>query len=400
MSSTRSEQVKHRICEELAARRLSISHDRWHLERVLGFAEQLQAIYGGDLEVITVAALLHDLGRTEPNLHGRASVKKSVEEAEQILSVVELPGSKIEAILVAIKEHDQADLRPSTLEGRILKDADFLAGFGAWGILRIAMWAAETDRGVPQIFDRLENRMPKRLESLEFPESVRLATREMLFADLFLSRLREPPRVDDCRTLGKYVILEGISGSGKDTQAELLRPRLEELGHTVMKVTEPGGKYKCARDHWRQRANDPVVQMFLLLADRYDLICDRVEPALVRGDTVLSVRSFLSTLVYQHQGLYESAAIAFMHHFVPPPDLVILYDLDVDIAYKRCADRVKGQVDQMGAHETKEVLTAHRVLYLQVVRQMKTLESVIIDASGSEDSIAQITWLEIERRIL
>lgn len=397
MSSTRSEQVKRRICDELATSQLSISHDRWHLERVLGFAEQLQAIYGGDLEVITVAVLLHDLGRSEADLHGRASVNKSVEDAEQILSVVELPASKIEAILLAIEEHDEPDLRPSTIEGRILKDADFLAGFGAWGILRIAMWAAETDRGVDQIFDRLENRMPTRLANLEFRESIRLAKRETLFANLFLSRLRQPPLLEGSRTKGKYIVLEGISGSGKDTQADLLKPRLEATGHKVLKVSEPAGKYQGARDCWGPRGSDPVIQTFLLLADRYELICEKVKPALDIGHVVLSVRSFLSTLVHQQQAIYDSATIAFMHRFVPPPDAVILYDLDVDVAWNRCHRRAQATEAEVGAYENRETLLKHRQLYLEVLRTMPTLQIEVIDASKSISEVFQRTWAVVER---
>ena len=278
MSSTDSEQVGDRICEVLRQRRLSSSHDRWHLERVLSFAEQLQSIHGGDMEALTAAVLLHDLGRSEPDLHGRASVEKSVKEARKVLEMVDISASKMERVILAISEHDQPKVLPSTIEGKILKEADFLAGFGAWGILRIAMWAAETDQGVDQILDRLENRMPIRLDSLQFPESRRLAQREMLFTDLFLSRLREPPLVDERVSAGKYIVLEGISGSGKDTQADLLVPRLEALGYSVEKVSEPAGKYQRARDEWGPKPLDRVIELFLLLADRYELVTQVPKP--------------------------------------------------------------------------------------------------------------------------
>jgi len=400
VSSKSCERIKQQICQELSKRQLSISHDRWHLERVLAFAEQLQAIYGGDIEVLTAAVLLHDLGRSDSNLHGRASVKKSVDEARMVLDVVDISRSKIEPVMRAISEHDQAELVPSTMEGKILKEADFLAGFGAWGILRIAMWAAETDQGVDQILDRLEKRMPKRLAGLEFSESAWRAEREMLFADLFLSRLKEPPLLEEQPRQGKYVVLEGISGSGKDTQADLLEQRLRDSGHKLLRVNEPAGKFQAARDRWGHQPLDPVIELFLLLADRYELMTQRVLPTLARGDTVLSVRSYLSTLVYQHQPLYDSASIRFMHQFVPPPDLVILYDVDVDIAYERCYGRAKGQIDAMGAHERKKALKAHRRRYLKLATHMTRLRFVTIDASRLPEQIAAETWEKIESQIL
>ena len=400
MSPRSCEQFEREISAGLSERQLSVSHDRWHLQRVLAFAEQLHRIHGGDLQVLTAATLLHDLGRSEPNLHGRASVDKSVEQAKEVLGRVDMPASKIDAILLAIQEHDQPSLTPSTIEGKILKEADFLAGFGAWGILRIAMWAAESDHGVDQILDRLANRMPIRLDSLQFPESRRLARQEMLFADLFLSRLREPPVLEERPVPGKYIVLEGISGSGKDTQADLLVPRLRDLGHKVLRVGEPAALFQKACDHWGPKPLDPVVELFLLLADRYELMNERVLPALADGEIVVSVRSYLSTIVYQSQPRYDSASIAFMHQFVPPPDLVVLYDLDADTAYKRCCGRAEGRVGAMGAHEGKKALEAHRRLYLKLANQMTRLRFVTVDASQLPEQIAAETWEKIEGQIL
>ena len=397
MSSKGCERIKRLLCDELSQRRLSISHDRWHLERVLAFAEQLQTIYGGDMEVLTAAVLLHDLGRSEPNLHGRDSVIESLKDAGEILGALDIPPSKIEAILRAIDEHDDPNRRPSAIEGRILKEADFLAGFGAWGILRIAMWAAETERGVDQVFDRLEKRMPKRIDGLEFSESARLASRETPFVDLFLSRLKEPALLEEPLGRGKYIVLEGISGSGKDTQADLLKPRLEQDGHHVLRVKEPAGKYQMARDGWGPRGADPVIQMFLLLADRYELMSEKVKPALARDDIVLSVRSFLSTMVHQHQSMYDSSMIAFMHGFVPLPDMVILYDLDVELAWQRCLRRAKSTMSEMGAYETEDTLRKHRQLYLDRLAAMPSLQIEVIDASRSISDVFDSTWSVVDR---
>lgn len=396
MNSTRSEQVKRRICDELATRPLSVSHDQWHLERVLAFAEKLQAINGGDSEIITAAALLHDLGRTEANLHGRASVDKSIEAAGEILDKVGFPDSKIESVLLAIDEHDQPGLSPSTVEGRILKDADFLAGFGAWGIIRIAMWAGESGRGVSDVLERLGAQMPRRFRALDFAESVPVAASGVLYANLCLSLLKEPARLARAHGTGKYIVLEGISGSGKDTQCDRLRPQLQKLGHRVVKVTDPTIRFGAARDQWGEAAEDPVVQLFLLLADRYLVMRDQVRPALQRGDTVLGVRSFISMLVYQNQELYDTAAMAYMQHFVAVPDLVILYDVDAETAYERCSDREKWVLRCLGEHEKREALKMHRQRYLEVVRQLPTIDAVVIDASRSVGEVEARTWRAVQ----
>ena len=195
MSSNQKEHIELAIWKELASENLSVSHDRWHIDRVLSFAYQLQALYGGDPEVITAAVIMHDLGREDPNLHGQESIDKSIAHAREVLGRIDFPSDKVEQVIIAIDEHDKPEMQPSTIEGRILKDADFLGGFGAWGILRICMWAGETDGGVDQILNRLEQRMPRRLANLEFAESERLAREEMVFISLFLSLLKQPAQL-------------------------------------------------------------------------------------------------------------------------------------------------------------------------------------------------------------
>src|SRR5438445_3561345 len=139
-----------RLWDAIKTQYQSPSHDRWHLVRVLHFARELASGHGGDDEILTAAVMLHDLGRSNPELHGRASAEESAHLAPTFLREIRFPEDKVDAVIVAIAEHDQPEISPTNLEGRILKEADFLAGLGSWGILRIAMWAAETGGGVDQ----------------------------------------------------------------------------------------------------------------------------------------------------------------------------------------------------------------------------------------------------------
>ena len=292
-------------------------------------------------------------------------IEKSIIDAEKILRDIRFPKEKINEVLLAIKEHDDHQLSPSTLEGKILKDADFLAGFGAWGILRIALWAGETRRGISQVFDRLSDRMKKRLMSLEFSESESWAIREIEFADLFLSLLNTTPDLNQVRRKGKYIVLEGISGSGKNTQADILQEHLEKEGYSVLQVDEPAEEYKEFRDLWKEhhkQLDDPMINAFFFMADRYEQIRRKVEPALNDGQIVISVRSYISTLVYQCKNEQERAAVAFAHQFVPVPDLILLYDLDAQISF----DRIKTR-SHPGMFEKQELLDVQRDRYLTLL---------------------------------
>src|SRR4051812_33399897 len=111
-----------KIWAALANYSMSLSHDRWHIERVLAFADALHRKHGGDWDVLSAAAIMHDLGRSdETRPHGLQSIEASTEVAAEILMELDCPPSITTQVLRAIAEHDQPDVRPSSIEGRILK---------------------------------------------------------------------------------------------------------------------------------------------------------------------------------------------------------------------------------------------------------------------------------------
>lgn len=407
VNSTRKENVELAIWKEIASEHLSVSHDRWHIDRVLSFASQLQSLYGGDLEVLMTAVILHDLGRADRALHEEDSVEESVERARAVLERTDFPPDKIEQVLVAIAEHDKPGTRPSTVEGRILKDADFLGGFGAWGILRIGMWAGEVGRRTGKVLNRLEERMIERLNNMEFVESRRWAHSETLFARLFLAQLQKIPNLFEEERLGMYIVLEGVSGTGKNTQRDLLRTRLEHLDYKVVPISEPAELYHEFRDLWESKhkatLEDPTIRRFLLLADRYKLIEETVNPALREGSVVLSARSFISFIVYQcynpEENCYDAdelASAGFAHQFVPLPDLIVLYDIDPDEAYSRIRKRGR----ERGRHETLELLSIHRNKYLDIIKtDTFCTQFKVIDAGKPVSQVADETWMAVEEFI-
>jgi dTMP kinase len=381
------------IWKEIAGLSLSPSHNRWHVDRVLGYANELAKQYGGDLDVITAAVILHDLGRDNPSLRGPQSSQKSAEMAENILRRSGFPSNKIENVITAIGEHDQPDIQPSTLEGRILKDSDFLAGFGPWGILRIALWAGETRGGIEQILNRLEIRMPNRLEGLEFRESKRLAKKEMAFSRLFRSMLNKKPELLTTNPQSFYIVLEGISGSGKDTQSLMLKKRLSKIKRSVLCISEPTDLYKKARKQFKEMASDPVIQTFLLMADRYCQINTNVSSALQEGKIIISVRSYLSTIVYQATEAMQQDFIDFFHQFVPVPDIVFILDLSADIARKRIENRSKkNRKIKIGSYESLDSLTRLRSTYLDIVRRRQGEDLFIIHAEKSIEEVNEEIW--------
>lgn len=115
------------------------SHDFDHAYRVLTNAEYLAKYEGGSLEIIIPAALFHDVVN-HPKNHPRArsAAKESAQVALDVLkNFNDYDHENIAAVQRAIIEHSYSNgLRPSSLESKIIQDADRLEATGAIAIMR------------------------------------------------------------------------------------------------------------------------------------------------------------------------------------------------------------------------------------------------------------------------
>jgi uncharacterized protein len=114
------------------------AHDFQHIIRVYKNAEFIGQKEGADIDILLPAALLHDLV-VYPK--GSAKTSKSADDsadmAERWLRSYRYPREKIDRISYCIRTHSYSKrLDPSTLEGKILQDADRLDALGAIGIAR------------------------------------------------------------------------------------------------------------------------------------------------------------------------------------------------------------------------------------------------------------------------
>ena len=375
----------------------SVSHDYHHIDRVQAYADALGKALGIDTELVRVAAILHDLGRGDENRrHGLSSIQASKEMAEEVLRHLPLSDDARQVVIQAIENHDQPDLHPEMPAARILKDADFLAGFGAWGVLRIAMWSGETGRRVEDVMGRLMNGMQRRLESLEYPESRDAALRELLFARQFHGELERPARLAVPRPAGFYCVIEGISGIGKNTVADALCGRLATLGLPHRLVEEPGETYRALRDSLPEDTPECVsLKKALLIADRADQVGRIVTPSLEKGEVVISVRSYLSTAVYQTVDMAEAYRTMLEHDWVPPCDLLLLLHAEAETAISRIQQRNKPP----GEFETAEQLRAHKAKYEELAPSFPSRHTQLLDASRGTDEVAEEAFLILQRRL-
>lgn len=118
------------------------AHGRGHIERVVRSALEIGRREGANLEVIELAAILHDiLERKEYHDHieGFRHEIEGAAEARRILCELGLSKETIEAVAHCIEAHrKRSSHEPQTLEARCLFDADKLDCLGAIGVIRAA----------------------------------------------------------------------------------------------------------------------------------------------------------------------------------------------------------------------------------------------------------------------
>ncbi len=126
-----------------------------HTMRVYRWAIRLQAKLGGDLDVIVLAALLHDVGWEEDRPHNEVSAEIAVEYLDSIGVSPDMIVKVGEIIMVHEDKDTEKDL---SLECRIVMDADLLDEVGAIGIMCECMSTSlEDEASYKRAYYRIKN---------------------------------------------------------------------------------------------------------------------------------------------------------------------------------------------------------------------------------------------------
>lgn len=188
---------------------------------------------------------------------------------------------------------------------------------------------------------------------------------------------------------GRLIVFEGISGTGKETQAKLLQSYLTTRGIKSHIVYHPSPELKAILSEWRKtRHIDHVSEAYFLLADRYNRVIDVIKPAIVRGEWVISLRNWVSALVYQAKSKSDREYLTKeFGWFEPVPDVLFFFDISPDAAIKRIMMRHNEAGEPLGKFETRALLSQKRSAYKNVIKSMKHER---IDASQKIEAMHKI----------
>lgn len=124
------------------------SHGFDHTKRVHNLALTIAKTEGVDIEVVEVAALMHDIARKKQETnYGRDHAIEGAKMAKEILKSMNFPEEKIAAVCHAIEVHRfSKNLKANTKEAEIIQDADRLDSIGAITVARVFDWGAKRNR--------------------------------------------------------------------------------------------------------------------------------------------------------------------------------------------------------------------------------------------------------------
>jgi len=164
-----------------------VSHDKEHIDRVAALAYYIGKKEGADLEIVELAAKLHDIAREKKD-----HAKKGAEIARKILRKNGLPEKFIEKVAHCIESHSfSCSVKPETLEAKVLSDADKLDAMGAIGIARAFMYSGEKGRSIEETLKHFEEKLLKLKNCIKTKTGLKLAEERHEFLLKFYRKLRD-----------------------------------------------------------------------------------------------------------------------------------------------------------------------------------------------------------------
>ena len=205
---------------------------------------------------------------------------------------------------------------------------------------------------------------------------------------------------DNQNNKGKFIAFEGIDGSGKTTQFDMLISRLKNTGLSCFGTKEPTdspigslirqmltGKIKT----------DNRVFANLFAADRADHLLnetDGIYHKINSGLHVITDRYYFSSYAFNGVDMDMDWVINVnaVNYNILRPDVTLFLDIPVAAAI----ERIKARQQNRELFENEERLELTREKYFEAFDKLKNVENVkIIDAEGDIDTVAEKIWEEL-----
>lgn len=193
-----------------------------------------------------------------------------------------------------------------------------------------------------------------------------------------------------------FLVVEGLDGSGKSTQSELITEKLRTKGREVVTTSEPTGYSSVAQeiaDALKKKIKvDPLKLQELFAKDRKEHMERTILPALEGGKIIISDRYAFSSFAYGAIECDIEQLIEINKHY-PMPDLAFFIDVDIDECLERIGKRGKPQE----LFEEKKKMKKIRDTYAGLTVRFPRFK--IIDGNGAIQETHAKCMSEVNRLI-
>ncbi len=198
---------------------------------------------------------------------------------------------------------------------------------------------------------------------------------------------------------GSFIVIEGIDGSGKDTQLDLLTHRINKTAIPYSREKQPstGPIGSLLRKHYLSGsiATDEMTIRLLFVADCYDHITNDqgLLNKLNNGINIVCGRYYHSNLAYGalSQPLDKLLELNEWNSNLLIPDLTIYLDIPAETAIDRISSRAHVEI-----YESLDKLTRVRENYLSMIDKLKDKEKfLILDGTKSALDISSSIWTTV-----
>ena len=193
--------------------------------------------------------------------------------------------------------------------------------------------------------------------------------------------------------VGKLITFEGIDGSGKSTQIQLLEAEFEKLGISYKTFREPGGTKlsEKIRTILLDKENIELysnAESLLFAAARAQLTAEQIKPAITKGEFVICDRFTDSTIAYQGYGRgLNINNLELMNTIATDgliPDITFILDIDPQKATERLKTVNPDRMEAAGIDFFKKI----RQGYCQI-REQNQSRCIVINGEKPQKDISK-----------
>ena len=203
---------------------------------------------------------------------------------------------------------------------------------------------------------------------------------------------------------GKFIVFEGIDGSGKSTQILMLSKRIQDMKLKVYTTFEPtaGSIGTLIRQMLSGKIKtDQRTLAFLFAADRMDHLVNEengIRKKIDKGELVLCDRYYFSSYAYHAQYMDMEWVIDAnsLNAGILRPDLTVFIDADPE----KCFERIKNNRSDFEMYEKIDIMKKVRMNYLKAFEQLKDLENIVaVDGNKCVDHVGDAIFREVMKII-